>query len=301
MVDQETNEFQTTERIKQTISIPFLWEEKPGTPKTGWKRVNDPIMQMPIKLIASVPFMWEEKPGTPLAGPFSHPSSSREAKMIMPCTPPQPVNRSNPFEGSGSDSDSDSGHDHFNQEINLGSETELGFIHSSSNYQNASHKNNPFCDTSDDEFEHGDDNNDDDYLHAPSSPAWETESVASSYATEITTASTLAGSSFLESMFPLMTKKASGVTETKADHGSRGITNNTCTQIVSYDADERKPFTLGEMIMMSRRRSFLKRAVRSLQHDDHSTDLMMMNGFGCCGIDIGGLQKLKRQLQLKLI
>ncbi|PWA43920.1 hydroxyproline-rich glycoprotein family protein [Artemisia annua] len=254
MVDQESNENPTAKQIKQAISVPFLWEEKPGTPKTNWKRVS-PVMQLPIKLIASVPFMWEEKPGTPLPDTFSH--QTTEPNITNPSSPP-----------------------HIHQY----------------------NKNNPFCDSSDDELGEPLDS---DYLQAPSSPAWETESVAwetesvaSSYATGVTT-TTLAGSSFLECMFPLLTPKSSFL-EPAGGSRIQVLPTNSCTQIVSYGAEIRKPLTLGEMIMMSRRRSYLKRAIESRDYD-HSTELMVRNGFGCCSIDAGKLQKLKRQLQIKLI
>ncbi|KAK1419451.1 hypothetical protein QVD17_28619 [Tagetes erecta] len=253
MVDQEATENPTIKRIKQTISVPFLWEEKPGTPKTDWKRVN-PIMQLPIKLIASVPFIWEEKPGTPLLGHFSQMSRVEH-------------NRNNPFlANSVFDSECDHDQEHPKH-----------------------HNNNPFCDSSDDELQEIDDN---DYLQAPSSPAWETESVASSYATGTTS---LAGSSFLECMFPLMTPKTSFL-ETVGRPRVSVPQMNTCTQIVTYGA-ERKPLTLGELIMMSRRRSYLKKAIESQEYN-HSTELMVRNRFGCCNIDVGGF---KRHLQLKLI
>ncbi|KAI3815851.1 hypothetical protein L1987_15534 [Smallanthus sonchifolius] len=198
MVDQDSTENPTVKGIKQTISVPFLWEENPGTPKPYWIRVN-PVMRLPVKLIASVPFMWEEKPGTPLPGFFSHTSLEQEPKTIMPSSPPHPQqhNRNNPFY----DSDTDTGTDYLDQEHQV-SKSEVGIVHSSSNHL-THRKNNPFCDSSDDELQEIEDS---DYLQAPSSPAWETESVASSYATGTTS---LAGSSFLECMFPLMTPKAS--------------------------------------------------------------------------------------------
>lgn len=55
-------------RERQTISIPFVWEVRPGLPKKDWKpdpRLVPPT-EPPVKLIVSVPFGWEEKPGTPL-------------------------------------------------------------------------------------------------------------------------------------------------------------------------------------------------------------------------------------------
>lgn len=55
-------------RERQTISIPFIWEVKPGLPKKDWKPDPRPVSptEPPVKLIVSVPFGWEEKPGTPL-------------------------------------------------------------------------------------------------------------------------------------------------------------------------------------------------------------------------------------------
>ncbi|KAL4574862.1 hypothetical protein LXL04_021702 [Taraxacum kok-saghyz] len=272
--DQETSQNPTAKRIKQSISVPFLWEEKPGTPKPEWKRVN-PVMQLPVKLIASIPFTWEEKPGTPFK--INHNPSSQ-----------------NPF------CESDSDFDH--QEIQV-SEPEIGnginYSYSPNHYKN----NNPFCDSSDDEFEEIEEleskSENSGYIQAPSSPAWETESFASSCATGTTT---LAGSSILECMFPLLTPKAGFLGSVNGGSVNRAPVNppltNPCTQIVSYDP-ERKALTLGELIMMSRRRSYLQNVVESHQ-SNHSTELMVRNGFGCC-IDVGGLQKLKRQLQLKLI
>lgn len=61
-------------REKQPISVPFLWEEKPGTPKREWAMAKPTpwvIPPSPARLVVSVPFLWEEKPGKPLASPIS--------------------------------------------------------------------------------------------------------------------------------------------------------------------------------------------------------------------------------------
>ncbi|KAI0520455.1 hypothetical protein KFK09_007931 [Dendrobium nobile] len=66
----------------QPISVPFLWEQKPGMPKTDWNAKPIPFFAtkfskaksvsssetaiIPLSLVISVPFQWEEKPGKPL-------------------------------------------------------------------------------------------------------------------------------------------------------------------------------------------------------------------------------------------
>ncbi|VFQ80569.1 unnamed protein product [Cuscuta campestris] len=59
----------TTER--QKISVPFIWEERPGIPNKDWKprdhKPSNTLKFVPtIKLIPSIPFNWEDKPGRPL-------------------------------------------------------------------------------------------------------------------------------------------------------------------------------------------------------------------------------------------
>ncbi|XP_044983082.1 uncharacterized protein LOC123449809 [Hordeum vulgare subsp. vulgare] len=66
----ELPEFNPRERAKQQISVPFLWEVKPGAPKRDWA-ISKPAPTVfscpsPVKLVVSVPFQWEEKPGKPL-------------------------------------------------------------------------------------------------------------------------------------------------------------------------------------------------------------------------------------------
>ncbi|KAI3939866.1 hypothetical protein MKW98_029642 [Papaver atlanticum] len=94
-------EFGVTQAGKQVqkVSIPFLWEEKPGTPKKGWKRENVPATAgvPPLKLITSVPFEWEEEPGKPLACFASSPMIGEEPVEPLACvTPPPPPQLASP-------------------------------------------------------------------------------------------------------------------------------------------------------------------------------------------------------------
>lgn len=62
-------------QVRQPGSVPFIWEEKPGTPKKEWKYDIVPVTSVPspsAKLVVSVPFKWEEEPGKPIILP-SHP------------------------------------------------------------------------------------------------------------------------------------------------------------------------------------------------------------------------------------
>ena len=78
--------------MKQQITIPFEWEETPGEPKQNWKpkRNHEPInsVSLPVKYVASVPFIWEEKPGTPL-GCFARGSKKlrTQENKILPLPP----------------------------------------------------------------------------------------------------------------------------------------------------------------------------------------------------------------------
>jgi hypothetical protein len=89
--EHEVSEFNPRERVKQQISVPFLWEVKPGAPKRDWV-ISKPMPSVcacpsptPEKLVISVPFQWEEKPGKPLqqASPF-HAGFSASSRSLNP-------------------------------------------------------------------------------------------------------------------------------------------------------------------------------------------------------------------------
>ncbi|OEL37618.1 hypothetical protein BAE44_0001367 [Dichanthelium oligosanthes] len=92
----ELPEFNPRERVKQQISVPFLWEVKPGAPKRDWV-ISKPVPSAfacpsptPTKLVVSVPFQWEEKPGKPIeeASPFhvlpDHGGFSASSRSLNP-------------------------------------------------------------------------------------------------------------------------------------------------------------------------------------------------------------------------
>lgn len=91
MAGEEPSRVSTVKKVRQTISIPFVWEVSPGTPKKDWKPTPTHIKTSappPVKLIASVPFEWEEKPGKPLPYCLQPPPSS---------LPPLPLAESDGF------------------------------------------------------------------------------------------------------------------------------------------------------------------------------------------------------------
>ncbi|CAL9176396.1 uncharacterized protein LOC135613262 [Musa acuminata AAA Group] len=62
---EESSASRPRQREKQQITVPYLWEEKPGVPK----RVPVISSSPPTRLVVSVPFEWEEKPGKPIQIP----------------------------------------------------------------------------------------------------------------------------------------------------------------------------------------------------------------------------------------
>ncbi|CAH9097946.1 unnamed protein product [Cuscuta europaea] len=70
------------------ISVPFVWEERPGIPNKDWKPAkrkpsNTPKFVPPDQLIPSIPFQWEDKPGTPLSSIQVQPQSKGNFVIIM--------------------------------------------------------------------------------------------------------------------------------------------------------------------------------------------------------------------------
>ncbi|XP_039042901.1 uncharacterized protein LOC120181944 [Hibiscus syriacus] len=272
--------------IKLIASVPFNWEEKPGTPlhTFSWAPVEpmaSPLSPMlttlpptPTKLIASVPFNWEEKPGTPLPGfsqPAVEPTIVSQSEMFM-ILPPPPVYSPAYFNGCSNNDDLGDGRDEqavFEMDMEaFGFETDDSFSSAPSTAISTivSKQRNHRTD------------NGSDHLETLSSPASETDST-SSYATG---AANLAGASFLECLFPLLSPR-SGFLETDRYPEQK----SRARRDFELESNIRRPPTLGELIMMSRKRSYQRKAAQ-IREKNISMELLKERAPGCCifGTDI---------------
>ncbi|KAK2653649.1 hypothetical protein Ddye_013505 [Dipteronia dyeriana] len=256
-----------TRKIRQPPAVPFLWEVKPGMPKKDWKPEVPPVIipglaPPPLKLVASVPFDWEEKPGTPLPC-FSQPSL--ESPLALVC-----------YQGYGDDAAANEKYDVIDNddeerkglsELDLETfdfETDDSFSSVPSLLVDCLVPLEDICSAVPVQKSSSGDDDTIDQLEIPSSPASGTNSSTSSYATGI---SSLVGVSFLECLFPLLPPN-SGFLE-KVGCSEKGF--HTPAEGKSKDFDHeresnssvmiRRPTTLEELIMMSRRRSYQRKAV----------------------------------------
>ncbi|KAJ6688661.1 HYDROXYPROLINE-RICH GLYCOPROTEIN FAMILY PROTEIN [Salix koriyanagi] len=288
--------------VRQPPSVPFLWEVRPGVAKKDWKpEVSSvtPVQLPPVKLIASVPFNWEEKPGKPL----SCFSQSPESAFV----PAQANLLALPWH-----EDDDTGEESFGDEQvmfnsdleSFSFETDGSFSSAPSLLANclvssvAISTAAPVQTTSPTDDCNG-------QQEAPWSPTSETDSSTSSYATGV---SSLEGAAFLECLFPLYTPKSGFLG--KASHPRKeSFTPELISREFDYERKSsamiRKPLTLGELIMMSRRRSCQRKAVQ-MRKQNLSMKFMDKNAFGCCifGTSINMIEELQRKMRqprLKII
>lgn len=290
-------ETQPSKREKQSISVPFIWEEKPGMPKKDWKHFTLPPKPPapPAKFVVSVPFGWEEKPGTPLPS-FVQPP--KESQVVAPAYSLTGYGTWSASYG-GNDDEGDQSSD---TELDTCSvETDDSFTSAKSLLANGListaaissavpvHEISLALTTTDSMLQ-----------ESSGSPASETDST--SYATGTTS---LAGASFLEWLFPLLVPNSNVTNKV-------GYLENAPPQKADIQAKQflhgsqtgRPLLTLGELIAMSRRRS-CQRKVNKM-NKQQSMDFMKRNAFSCCifrtGNGINQLQlKWKRQLHLKLM
>ncbi|XP_011041678.1 PREDICTED: uncharacterized protein LOC105137587 [Populus euphratica] len=300
--------------IRQPPSVPFLWEVRPGVAKRDWKpEVSSvtPVQLPPVKLIASVPFNWEEKPGKPLSCFSQSPESAFITPQANLLALPWHVTCS-PGDDNHKQEVGDSGEENFGDEQvmfnsdleSFSFETHESFSSAQSLLANcmvssvAISTAVPVQTTSQTDDSNG-------QQESPSSPTSETDSSTSSYATGV---SSLEGAAFLECLFPLYTPKSGFLG--KASHPRKeSFTPELNSRDLDYERNSsviiRRPLTLGELIMMSRRRSCQRKAVQ-MRKQNPSMKFMDKKAFGCCifGTSINmieGLQRKMRQPRLKLI
>nr|GLL21082.1 uncharacterized protein LOC109186880 isoform X1 [Ipomoea trifida] len=303
MAENKVPENCNSRKERQPISVPFVWEERPGVAKKDWKPVDKPVKKFvpPVKLVASIPFEWEEKPGTPLPSfPLPRPSAESSSQenifgSVLPARREARGDGDDYWTGGGGGNDN-SGHlweafcfesddDSFSSAPSL---LANGLI---STWEISSAV--PVEDINSSR------------LKSPPSPASETGSM-SSYATGTTS---LVGTAFLEKLFPLLSPELSSIEQQVSPRLEKGSAQNPEICDTGSDSESnsstiiRKPLlTLGDLIMMSRRRSYQRKA-NQMQRERMPMKFIERSAIGCCMFGVGrsveGLHtKWKRQLQL---
>ncbi|KAL8552609.1 hypothetical protein ACS0TY_001336 [Phlomoides rotata] len=242
-------------RERQPISVPFIWEEKPGMPKKDWIPTVRPTKppSPAVKLVVSVPFGWEEKPGTPLPSFVQPPKEPafvalQEHSSIIFSPPPK---YSNHNFGNNNDQGDNEGDDGSSDTYSI--ETDESFTSAKSLLANGLISTTAIASavpclaltTIDHE-----------QLQSPGSPASETEST-SSYATGTTS---LVGAPFLEWLFPLLVP-SSGVPN-KVGYLEMNPSHKEFLHETNSSQARRPLLTLGELIVMSRRRSCRRKVTK---------------------------------------
>ncbi|XP_061373976.1 uncharacterized protein LOC133316262 [Gastrolobium bilobum] len=269
--------------VREPPSVPFLWEVKPGIPKKDWKPEVSSFVHLPktpLKLIASVPFVWEEKPGTPLPN-FSH--------VLVDSVSPKPeAMLIHVASASGYSVACNYGYDGRYKERSCDIESITSLELEAFNFDTdesfssvpsllgnclvSSAKNSTAIPPQKNSLS----KHNCDQLENPSSPASsETESSISSYATGM---SSPTGATFLECLFPLYPPTKSGFLE-RDEHSEKVSSNPLELKAKDLDLEDytsdmaRRPPTLGELIMMSRRRSYRRKAVQMKKWDPPKDDI----------------------------
>ncbi|CAF2322700.1 hypothetical protein HID58_038049 [Brassica napus] len=287
MEPQET-EPPPRKQLRQPPSVPFVWEERPGFPKKNWQPSLatfvpsppplPPPIPVPVKLVTSVPFRWEETPGKPVPYSTNDPPKlpqppSETVTTPHPLPPPVPVPvklvTSVPFDWEETPGQPYPCFVDFNPPDPLdqplppppmygtGEEVET----SSDTYDDAS--SDSFSSVPISGATAADDN--------LTSPGYESDDSTSSY---MTGASSLVGASFLEKLFPRLLPqekaKAADSTEAFQDstrplHEEVKLTADSGNMKIGFPV--KMPQTLGELIMLSRKRSYMRRAVAMRKHN----------------------------------
>ncbi|KAK1361025.1 hypothetical protein POM88_045499 [Heracleum sosnowskyi] len=309
VANQYLSQSSNRQRIKQPASVPFIWEVRPGFPKKDWKHIPsitpvNPISLPPVKLISSNPFHWEEMPGKPLHC-FPHEMPEASPLLLLPPAPnlvesesPTPTVYSQ-YIWDNADDDGCDGDDEKDEMINSyldawGFEKDAESISSApSLLANRLIPSSVISNAVPVEENGLMGRNNLQIQQATCSPIYESDSSTSSYATGNTS---LGDAPILERLFPLLLRKSSFLEELGCENGSTSPQTPTVPgldpQLVSdNNLVVKRPLTLGEQILISRRRSYHRKAIL-MRDQNHSLEFMKQSVLGCCMV--GSVNKMKR-------
>ncbi|KAI4351879.1 hypothetical protein L6164_006185 [Bauhinia variegata] len=302
-------------KFREPPSVPFLWEVKPGVPKKDFTPEVSAVTQIPkipLKLTASVPFVWEEEPGKPIPNfsissmPVASPPPNPEIGLTDAASSsgyPVACSYGNEDESSSDDHGSyGDGYETMSLET-FSFETDESFSSVPSLLANCLAPTAkisaaiPLQENSLSEHSRG-------WLETPSSPGSETVSSTSSYAKG---SSSLVGASFLERLFPLLPPNSGFLVKAECSENRSTPLQQKCKDFDHEDDVSvlvKRPPTLGEMIMMSRRRSYRRKAIQ-MRKWDPPRGITTNKAFGCCifGISSQMIEGLQRKYfpRLKLV
>lgn len=269
-------------RIKQPASVPFIWEVRPGFPKKDWKHIPsvtpvNPIALPPAKLIGSGPFQRQDVPGKPFHC-FPHEMPEAGPLIFLPSLP-MLVESHSPTTTvysqdiwDNADDDGCDGDDEKDETIDpyldaRGFEIDAEFI--SSPPLLLANRLIPSLAISNaiPVVENGlMGSNNLQLQQATCSPLYESDSSMSSYATGNTS---LDNAPIMECLFPLLLRKSSSLEKLgikKGTHTSPQTLPNTVPgtdlELASdHNLVVKRPLTLLEQILISRRRSYNRKAI----------------------------------------
>ncbi|KAK9672727.1 hypothetical protein RND81_12G120100 [Saponaria officinalis] len=303
MEDKENIE-KNGNKTMQQITVPFLWEVKPGQPKENWQETPKReslthVTQPAVKYVASVPFKWEEKPGTPLECFVQEAEKHTVSETLS-------VNRSLQlplppayFANYGTESDGDSSYgDEFEYQYWMSEiDFEVGSIVSDESFCSAPSLlqakadnltpskvsvsstvklQNPFLTQAYD-----------DNIEGSSSP--EDSCSPRSYASRN---ASLRGAAFLQYLFPLYPPKSAFLDKPDSSKSTKSVHNRTELKLPTVEENKklggtskrsgviRRPLTLEELIIQRRRMSYRRKAVQ-MKKKNTPKDFDEDNRHGC--------------------
>ncbi|GLT49274.1 hypothetical protein SLA2020_228430 [Shorea laevis] len=280
MGENDVIQYSNRKRIRQPPSAPSMWEEKPGIAKKDWNlgisSSVTPTIALPVRLTASVPFNWEDKPGKPLPC-FSLPPLETAQPWILPQAPVCSKGYRDDSNSSDDGGNSNNEERMFDMDFEaFGYETDDSFSSATSFLANCL-KASEMISTAVPVQKNSQEGNSSDHLETFSLPASEAESSISSHATG---SSGLEGASFLEFLFPLLPPNFGFLERVRhSEQGSqapRGLDEKSTTNAVI-----RRPLTLEELILMSQRRNYRRKAVQ-MRKQNLSMEMTKKRASGCC-------------------